>query len=976
MSRAHGSRHNPILRRPRHGIALVLFVSLLGAVCHEPVGRQTFASPQSQPIVLSRDGTRLYVARTTTNRVAVFDAATRQRLAVVDVGIEPVSLALRPPVVPNDPEPELWVSNHVSDSVSVIDVAPGSGSLHQVVETIQAEDTSGVTLFDEPVGIAFADNQKAYVALSSRDQIAVIDATTYSVQPTTLDINAQEPRAIRVRDGRLYVLPFESGNQSELSSCPNPPFPISATPGSQCTFDQADHNFATNPQLVDAVVDLVVDPDVPDRDLYVYDTSNDTRIQVVSGIGTLLYGLAVGSAGQVFIAQTDARNAVNGQAGTSGHGLDDLQNRIFLNQLARVDCGGSPSLPCGAPTDIDLEEPPGSTVTVPLATPYGIEISDDDSTLVVTAAASSRIFTFDTSGIGMGDVLDTLDVGAIPRGVALRSDPDTGAPLVAYVLNSLDDTVSVVDISDPANLSQTATITVGLDSTPPEIRRGRIAFNDASASTSGTFSCASCHPDGNTDQLLWVIGARCTFQGCDQEEVRSTMPVRGLRDTLPLHWDGVLGDPFGGTNGETQTGLLQPTNLPPNCGPNGGGGNCFRHLVNASLSGVMCDQASCPTNEIGLPGDFSEQDRDDMAAFLENVSYPPARSRPVDDAVSAQAVAGFEDFFFDQGGGGVGPRTCADAAGGCHALPFTAGSNSAFVGGFDAPTMRGMTDRWLQFSVGITNIEEQLVLTQFVDLIDGPPWTPALGFDEFTNWKLAFGSAANPGAFRAVYNVGPFDIFQMIEEMSTGHSGALGRQVTLNTRTAGPALVAETDAQLAALELADGRGLVNLRGVGLRDGSPVTFSYSGLYRSDPVVMDRTNLLAEAATGQTLVTFTAQLGENAGKAGFEPPALAVPSVGNVFSGQLDLPQLPGDDPMQIRGLHVHAQAGILVDGERVTGSITCTTGAFAPDCPADPTNPAQRNVEISLGALPAPGLHLLQVVSPKGMLSNEFPFTVQ
>ena len=29
---------------------------------------------------------------------------------------------------------------------------------------------------------------------------------------------------------------------------------------------------------------------------------------------------------------------------------------------------------------------------------------------------------------------------------------------------------------------------------------------------------------------------------------RSTMPIRGLRDTEPYHWDGIPGDPYGGIN--------------------------------------------------------------------------------------------------------------------------------------------------------------------------------------------------------------------------------------------------------------------------------------------------------------------------------------------------------------------------------------------------------------------------------------------
>lgn len=105
--------------------------------------------------------------------------------------------------------------------MSVIDADPASETYHQVIATVQDLDASGVTRFDEPVGIAFASDAKAYVALSSRDEIAVVDIGEDgpTVRPGRIPIAAQEPRAIAVAGGRLYVAAFESGNQTEMSHC-------------------------------------------------------------------------------------------------------------------------------------------------------------------------------------------------------------------------------------------------------------------------------------------------------------------------------------------------------------------------------------------------------------------------------------------------------------------------------------------------------------------------------------------------------------------------------------------------------------------------------------------------------------------------------------------------------------------------------------------------------------------------------------
>src|SRR5690606_23189921 len=144
-----------------------------------------------------------------------------------EVGLEPSSIALRPDGL------EAWVSNHVSDSVSVIDLDRSSPTFHTVMATITDAAPNGATRFDEPAGIAFASNDKAYVALSSTNEIAVVDVAARTVTGR-IPVPAQEPRAIAVAGDRLYVASFESGNQTELSICPNGGSPP------QCTMDLDD----------------------------------------------------------------------------------------------------------------------------------------------------------------------------------------------------------------------------------------------------------------------------------------------------------------------------------------------------------------------------------------------------------------------------------------------------------------------------------------------------------------------------------------------------------------------------------------------------------------------------------------------------------------------------------------------------------------------------------------------------------------
>ncbi|MBW2235351.1 MAG: hypothetical protein JRG85_08100, partial [Deltaproteobacteria bacterium] len=406
-------------------------------VNHEAMGRQTFTSPQVNPIAVSPDGTLVLVAATTSSLVDVIDTAQGRVTRRIHVGIDPVSISFKPD------GSEAWVSNHVSDSVSVIDTTSGSPSYLAVVETVQEVDPAGVTLFDEPVGIAFnGDGSQAYVALSSRNDVAIVNTSTYTVTGR-VHVTNQEPRAIAVKGDRLYVLAFESGNKSQLSACETLGDDIDGT----CTLDISNLlEFVTaNPNIPSGTKNIIIDDDAgyPDRDLFVWNISGGLSdgavpLDVVEGLGTLLYGLVVGNQSDtVFVTQTEARNADNG---SHLDVLATLQNRIFLNRMSEVDCTGPAGNPCGAVTLHELEPAPGNTVTLPLATPYGIVIDANDNLVVATAAASSRIFSWDVdNGSGPGKVLDSADLGSIPRGIALHGS-------TAYVLNTLSNTVSIVTV--------------------------------------------------------------------------------------------------------------------------------------------------------------------------------------------------------------------------------------------------------------------------------------------------------------------------------------------------------------------------------------------------------------------------------------------------------------------------------------------------------------------------------------------------
>lgn len=900
-----------------------MFSSLHAHAERPAVGYPTFLSPHASPIVLHQQ--KVYVTNTPAATVDILDASTQQVVASVPVGIDPVALALHPDGT------ELWVSNHVSDSVSVIDIDPTSLSYLTVIATVQdiAENT-GATRFDEPVGIAFANSEKAYVALSSENKIAIVDVTSRQVTGR-INLNAQDPRAIRVRGDRLYVIAFESNNQTQLSGC------VGALGGELCTFDIFQHSVATNNVLSQFVdVDIVKNPQVPDRDLFVYATNTDQLREVVNGTGTLLYGLAVDSQRRVFIAQTDARNDANGKAGTAGHGLAEMENRAFLNQITRVHCGG---LFCNQKTVFELEPLPPNNPAFgqALATPYAIEISDNDNTIVATAAGSDVLFTVHA---GTGEVLGRVAVGEVPRGIALAHNAN-GRPNKAWVYNAADNSVSFVDLSNLASPQLVSTTALD-DPTHPVVKQGRIAFNDANASSTGTFSCESCHPDGGTDQLLWLLDTpRCDAPGCTQIPPRITMPIRGLRDTQPYHWDGIPGDPYGGNNTSNIFGIS-----PPNCAIDDPE-SCTRVLIDGGLASTMCLSGACPPNDEGKPGALSAEERDAMATFLLSVPYPPAQRRAISNALSATARSGFRLFHID---GDLQPQV--NVCGDCHRMPFWVTTNTPGTG-MEAPTWRGAYDRWLILPQGRLNV---------IDL-DFYRNMANLGAPEQNIWSLSW---AQRPRFNPVWN--------MVTEGSTGFHGAYGRQVTLNQASVDGPL---TDTLFEAMESAADEGGVVLKGFAVFTGTDepaiAELVYSnGLYQDlndGDRPYRRGQLKARANRGTFSGTFTAYSGPNV-NVDHPQPGLWTLSPYHLQTGRQVFPTLSGsDNVLTISGRHVQAGARVYLNGHRVSGFVTCQSGEL-PECVGEV-------IRVHLGQLPATnGTHFLQVQNPGGLFSNDFIFHTQ
>jgi YVTN family beta-propeller protein len=122
-------------------------------------------------------------------------------------------------------------------------------------------------------------------------------------------------------------------------------------------------------------------------------------------------------------------------------------------------------------------------------------------------------------------VVARLPVKSNPRGVAVAPD---GAS--AWVANTLDDSLSVIDVADA---SVVARVDLGGPKERTHLRWGEQLFHSAGVTFQRQFACATCHPDGHVDGLTYDIEA----DGIGVSPV-DNRTLRGIYDTDPFKWEG------------------------------------------------------------------------------------------------------------------------------------------------------------------------------------------------------------------------------------------------------------------------------------------------------------------------------------------------------------------------------------------------------------------------------------------------------
>lgn len=629
-----------------------------------------FESGQVRPLALSPDGSKLYAVNTPDNHLEIFTvtASGLEHVESVPVGLEPVAVAARS-------NGEVWVVNHLSDSISILDVSVTPARL---VRSLHVGDEPRDIVFAGAVALPGDPFPRAFITTAHRGQANAMvggekygDFFTSSVgradvwvfdadnlgslmggEPETIvTLFGDTPRSLAATASgdKVYVGIFHSGNKTTVIpeqgnfTTPNASFNAPPEIPTIVQFDGTDWVDANNN------VDNSVRLELPDYDVFEIDADANIPVEVqrFSGVGTILFNMAINpTTGKLYISNTEANNLEPNEP--------DITGNIHRARISIIDAVGQVA-PRHINKHINYNIVPSSAATraASLATPTAMTIAADGK-LYVAAFGSAKVGVFETAELDNDSFTPsaashiTLSAGG-PSGLVLDDSRDR-----LYVMTRFDNGISVIDRSTATEISH---LTLH-NPEPASIVAGRQFLYDATeTSSNGEASCAACHIFGQMDDLAWDLSDNLAT-----DVILNPNPFNPLLDQIMF----LITPAFHPMKGPMTTQSLRGMD---NHGPMHWRGDRSGALVGGSFDDEDAAFKQFNPAFVGLLGRTAQLDAAQMQDFTDfslQLSYPPNPIRNLDNSLTSDEQAG-RDLYFE-------PNTdqVSDCSG-CHTLDQAAG---------------------------------------------------------------------------------------------------------------------------------------------------------------------------------------------------------------------------------------------------------------------------------------------------------------
>ncbi len=522
-----------------------------------------FETGPVRPVAITNDGTTLYSVNIPDNRLEIFDVTDAGLIATasVPVGVEPCSVAIAPNGL-------VWVVNHMSDSVSIVDP---TAAPPQVVRTL--------LVGDEPRDIVFAGTggTRAFISTAHRGQHrtdASISAVTGAGDPqltvqsipradvwvfesTTLGATmggtplrimsffADTPRALAVSPdlNTVYVAAFHSGNQTTVipertvcdgfaaaAPCNAPGFggnPGFLMPGGS---PGPNDNAAGAPAPEVGLIvrknnttgewndqlgrdwGLAIPFDLPDHDVFGVNANSldDTpaSLEIFNSAGTILFNMVVNPvSGKILVSNTESPSEVRFE-GPGVYGGSTVQGHLSEARISVLT-----DLPINTVEPRHLNKHLNYALLQENLDPTAKQHSlATPLQMLISSTGTLYVAAFGSGKIGVFDVADIESDAFDPTVDSTHYIPVGGGP-AGMALDESRNRLYVLErfdnemaVIDLATNSRMQVVPLS-NPEPSNVRLGRPFLYDAAlTSGNGESSCSSCHIFGDNDNLAWDLG--------------------------------------------------------------------------------------------------------------------------------------------------------------------------------------------------------------------------------------------------------------------------------------------------------------------------------------------------------------------------------------------------------------------------------------------------------------------------------------